>query len=283
MAKSVFTIILLLALMYCPEGFSANKKEKKKMELINPDSIPESRKIYYKTDDWKPVKGIDTLFTEAKVLYNTYHNQGVIIFDREITKIPKDAFLGQEITEITLPENVQSIGEFAFSVCDKLRKIGLPSGLRTIEENAFNSCVELYSITIPESVESIATGAFESCYALQKFSGKFASSDGRCLIDGNRLIAVAVKGLKEFTIPANIKIIDMDSASWFTNSTDNAIIVYCKAQTPPQCSYNKDLYERIFRNSDVGLASILYVPASSLELYENDPVWSRFKIVGYVF
>ncbi len=257
-----------------------------KSDLINPDSIPETRKIYYKTGDSKPVEGIDSLFTEAKVLYNTYHNQGVIIFDREITEIPKGAFRRQNITEITLPENVRSIGIAAFAACLELRKIKLPSRLKTIEAGAFDTCVKLYSITIPESVENIAAGVFERCFALKKISGKFASSDGHYLIDRDRLIAVASNGLKNFTIPANIKMIDMDLTRWlivppFAKKVHEAVC--CKAQTPPQCTtYDKRYLEDMLNDAGCSLGP-LYVPASSVELYENDPYWSHFRIVGYAF
>lgn len=66
-------------------------------------------------------------------------------------------------SEVVIPEGVTSIGENAFSSCDKLTSITLPSSLTSIGEYAFTFCHNLTSIIIPESVTSIREYAFKWC------------------------------------------------------------------------------------------------------------------------
>lgn len=73
-----------------------------------------------------------------------------------------------------------------------------------IGEYAFNACRTLTSITIPDSVTTIEGSAFTVCDNLTKFSGKFATEDGRSLIMDNTIIAYANESGTTYTIPDGI-------------------------------------------------------------------------------
>ena len=70
------------------------------------------------------------------------------------------------IQDITLPEGVTSIGEYAFYECSSLTAITIPEGVTWIGNSAFYGCSSLTAITIPESVTSIGEWAFEGCSSL---------------------------------------------------------------------------------------------------------------------
>ena len=68
---------------------------------------------------------------------------------------------------VTIPNNVDSIGEYAFAYCDSLTSVIIGNSVKKIGDNAFNGCSSLASITIPETVMSIGDDAFYDCFALK--------------------------------------------------------------------------------------------------------------------
>ena len=71
------------------------------------------------------------------------------------------------ITSITLPEGMTSVGDGAFLGCSGLTNVYIPSSVTSIGESAFAKCTSLTSITILSGVESIGDGAFSNCTALE--------------------------------------------------------------------------------------------------------------------
>jgi hypothetical protein len=61
---------------------------------------------------------------------------------------------------------VKTIGQFAFSTCEKLTSVTIPNSVETIGGAAFDSCERLTSVTIPDSVETIGNSAFFKCSRL---------------------------------------------------------------------------------------------------------------------
>ena len=66
----------------------------------------------------------------------------------------------KNITSITVPDSVATIGDSAFHHCTGLTSVVLGNGLTTIEDNAFRSCGNLKSMDIPDSVTSLGRGGF---------------------------------------------------------------------------------------------------------------------------
>ena len=66
------------------------------------------------------------------------------------------------ITKITLPDTIKTIGKCAFYNCVSLESIVIPEGVTLIGEAAFVGCKNLESITIPSSVTKIDNLAFGS-------------------------------------------------------------------------------------------------------------------------
>ena len=70
------------------------------------------------------------------------------------------------LKEITLPQNLESIGESAFLECT-LTSISIPTTVQEIGNSAFSYCQSLTEIVIPEKVTSLGSSAFSNCRELQ--------------------------------------------------------------------------------------------------------------------
>ena len=93
------------------------------------------------------------------------------------TQIPNNAFNNCEnLTSITLPNTIKTIGASAFRRCLKLATITIPESVEKINDNAFYNCSSLTEITIPSSVTRIGYQAFYYCSNLT--SVKFSNPSG---------------------------------------------------------------------------------------------------------
>ena len=72
-----------------------------------------------------------------------------------VTVIGEKAFEETNITGVTVPDSVISIGRLAFAYCNSLSDVKLSESLIYINELAFASCDALKEITIPASVEEM--------------------------------------------------------------------------------------------------------------------------------
>ena len=85
-----------------------------------------------------------------------------------VTDIAADAFsFCEEITSVTLPEGVKTIGCYAFNGCESLRTIKLPNTLETIDDLAFQGC-NLRNVTLPNSVKRLGWNVFNNNPDLNK-------------------------------------------------------------------------------------------------------------------
>ena len=79
---------------------------------------------------------------------------------KPVTSIGKHAFSGFSLTEITIPDSVAIIGEYAFYGCTSLTEITSPDSVTSIGDCSFWGCTSLTEITLPDSVTYIGYKAF---------------------------------------------------------------------------------------------------------------------------
>jgi hypothetical protein len=72
--------------------------------------------------------------------------------------------------DVTIPDGVTSIGNYAFSGCSNLTSVAIPAGVTSIGDGVFYFCSSLTSVTIPDGVTSIGRQAFDGCSNLTSVS-----------------------------------------------------------------------------------------------------------------
>ena len=75
---------------------------------------------------------------------------------------------GTLVTDLVIPNDMTSIGDYAFNGYTGLASVTIPNSVTSIGDYTFYRCSSLMSITIPNSVTSIGGGAFYNCKNLKE-------------------------------------------------------------------------------------------------------------------
>jgi hypothetical protein len=93
-------------------------------------------------------------------------------------------FYQSNLTSLKLPQTLKAIGYQAFSR-SAITQIDIPDGVDSISTFAFSDCTAMKRVILGDSVSSMGTGVFSGCTALISFmsSGtKYISPDSCCLL-----------------------------------------------------------------------------------------------------
>lgn len=175
---------------------------------------------------------------------------------------------------------ITSLPEDAFRFCTNLTGITLPECCREIQPGAFVGCTALETYHVPNHIDNIGYASFEGCSSLHTFTGKFVSSNGRCLVNDGVLLAVAPAGLKTLEVEEGVKHLKQESLAYVSEleiitlpstleSIDNMVFhkneslkeIHFKSKTPPT-KENMSFYQ-------VGSSYKIYVPKGCKEAYSS--------------
>lgn len=92
---------------------------------------------------------------------------GAVTIPNNVNTIGSYAFsYCNSLVSVNIPDSVTEIGSYAFAYCSALTSVTLGSSVTSIGVMAFRNCSSLISITIPNSVTSINNYVFDSCVSL---------------------------------------------------------------------------------------------------------------------
>ena len=116
--------------------------------------------------------------------------------------IPEYYLYSCNISEYKIPDNVTSIGSYAFAYCDSLTSIVIPDGVTTIGSYAFHGCSSLTEIVMLDGVTSISDRAFRDCTSLTSIiiPDGVTSIGDRAFIGCSSLKEIHYKGTKKQAI-----------------------------------------------------------------------------------
>lgn len=182
--------------------------------------------------------GMSEFIIKEGVLQSYRGNSAEIIIPEGIHTIGMLAFSKDKkalIENIRFPKSLGTIGDWAFSNCEKLKRITIPSNVKKIGKGAFGWCRELSEVIIEDNPK-VGDGAF--IWSLWE-ENEFKKTGVR--IDGNTLLRVDPE-LTEYTILSNIKVIGRDA---FKNSKVKEVIVPYGVTKLDICAFAYSAVERI--------------------------------------
>ena len=193
----------------------------------------------------------------ANIISNTYSNgQGRITFDGPVVRIGADGGIGVQygvfwhrdaLESVIIPDNVKSIGAFAFNAASNLKTVVLPESIERIYRAAFASCYRMNQINLPKSITALEQSAFSNCNAL-------TSVELPPITTISKFLYLECSGLHSVTLPETTRYILQGA---FENCI-NLDKIEIKTKTPPTIGY------KVFYGSNCPI----YVPSSAVEDYK---------------
>ena len=98
------------------------------------------------------------------------------------------------VSELVIPDSVESIGDFAFCKCSGLLSVTIPGSVTHIGSYTFRNCTGLTQMNIPDSVKSIGSYAFYNCTKLKfvKLGNSITSIGGHAFENCSKLASVTI-------------------------------------------------------------------------------------------
>lgn len=170
------------------------------------------------------------------------------------------AFTGSGLTQITIPNSVNSLSTGAFSHCE-LQSVTIGNGIKWIGDNAFYGCLSLRSIQMGDNVEVIGESAFANLpITTIELPNSLKSIEGYAFDDCSKL--------KSIVIPTNVTKIER-----YAFGSCTALKSFTNQATKPQ-----QIVQTTFYNINLS-GCTLYVPQESLSEYRQAAIWRTFGTI----
>lgn len=228
-----------------------------------------------------------------------------------VKRIAENAFSGfDDLRSVTISEGINEIGIAAFRYAENLNLVRLPESLETIGENAFEGCLSLGYIRIPSKIQQIKDCVFSwcgfnagaliiegaenvkvmgrDCFSNTHFNNlsifKNLEEVHQCTFSCCDFESIDMRELKNFNTERlghytflrceKLNSIYLPDGEW--NSINNAFcdcnniaLIHIEATIPPIIY---DDWAAVLPND-----CVLEIPVASLENYNKDQFWGRFK------
>ncbi|MBR4627418.1 MAG: leucine-rich repeat domain-containing protein [Ruminococcus sp.] len=127
--------------------------------------------------------------------------EGDVTVPNTVKSIAGNAFSSPtcQLTSISIPDSVTSIGDDAFCNCAKLERVKLSNNVAEIGARTFKDCAKLKDITLPSNVKTIGYWSFNGCSSLRSL----VIPDGTESIDAQAFLLCS--NFETVKIPASVK------------------------------------------------------------------------------
>lgn len=152
----------------------------------------------------------------GKGLFKSCINLSKVIIQEGVTMIPVAMFGGDSVgcdnlTSVTIPTSVKTIGDCAFQSARSLRTIKLHDDITAIGCGAFKGCISMEEITLPKNLTVVKRDLFNGCTNLKKVNlyNDITSIEQNAFTDCHVL--------ENLTLPKNLTTIGSE-AFWYCHS-----------------------------------------------------------------
>ena len=184
-----------------------------------------------------------------------------------------------------LLSGITSIGNYAFSKCPNLALTKLPNGITSIGDYVFNDCTNLALTELPSGITSIGKGAFHSCtnLALTELPNNLTSI-GNFAFQWCRNLALTelpsgITSIGERVFQDCISLIKMSCLGNIT-SIANHVFYECTNLSIfalPNITRVPTLGVNVFANTPIANGTgYIYVPDNLVESFKSATNWSRY-------
>jgi len=170
------------------------------------------------------------------------------------------AFYTTHITQANIPPTLDSIPDFAFANCAFLTSVSILGTVHYIGSNAFRSS-GITEVTLPASIDSIRESTFSGCTKLDS-----VSIPGSITFIGENAFNNC-SALPTISLPASVTKIE----NYAFYKCSGLTSFHVDATTPIDLTASYHVFDFIDKR-----ICTLYVPAGSLNAYENAVGWNDF-------
>ena len=187
----------------------------------------------------------------------------------------------EELTELTIPEELTEVKKYTFCGCKGIEKVTLGNEITSIGDEAFAGCRTLTTINIHDNVTNIGQFAFSYC-ALTALILDGVTSIGSCafigcdkltsVVIGDGLAKIEYRTFENCSSLTSVKIgknVVSIGESAFMNASISEFYSY--ATTPPALEGHNDWYDGLIHpfNDAIQQEAVLYVPVRCVYAYKS--------------
>lgn len=174
----------------------------------------------------------------------------------------------ENVKKVEIGPNARVLIPYMFGGLHGYESIDVPTTVEVIFNDCFGSCSDLKSVTLGEGIQEISYAAFGNCEALETVVFNCANA---IVTDSHLTSSYPPFGdrtplFHNLVIGENVTFIHSMMFGKASTITDITV----KATTPPSCQDARSF------SSTVKSECMLHVPAGTLDLYRNAPVWNEF-------
>lgn len=228
-------------------------------------------KYWHSIDDIELKEFVDTLLvarfdvvdTEnpTKILHNTGLASYLIVDGVKVTSVTSGYTfdtVGEHTVKYKL-KRANTLIEYGFNDCVRMKYIKIPNGVITISKGLLNGCTNLTDFIMPNTITKINQGVLRNCTSLKSFK----LSDNLRTLENNAFHGPC--GITAITFPSTVTTMGNNTV----RSCGSLKAVIMLPTTPPPIGSDSFLYNASGRK--------IYVPDESVELYKTySTAWQRY-------